>query len=75
MRPDDGAHAELQAADDVDLPIAADVRAVDEELREAGDQAQRQLRGSTQATRLFTVNLRARLLDAFGEEDDPATRR
>ncbi len=55
------------AADDreepsLDLPFDADLETLDEELSAAGDQARRMLYGRSQPTRLFSNELRARLL-------------
>ncbi len=62
MRPDDHV-PKLDALDGgIELPIDADLEALDEELGAAGASARRSLHGSTQPTRVFSVDLRARLL-------------
>ena len=81
MRPDDrqatGAD-EMDAGADLqlDVPLDADVHGLDEQLRAAGEHARRSHHGRTQPTRVFTVDLRSRLLDSLpdqGEASPPAS--
>ena len=70
MRPDD---RQANGADDMDaearlhldVPLDADVQGLDEQLRTAGEHARRSHQGRTQPTRVFTVDLRSRLLAAL----------
>jgi hypothetical protein len=63
MRPDD--RYPTEALEGMEIPLDTDLHALDDELLSAGAQARRQLHGSTQPTRLYTVDLRARLMGAF----------
>ena len=63
MRPDD--RFPTEPVDGIEIPLDTDLHALDAELDEAGVQARRRLHGSTQPTRLYTVDLRARLMGAF----------
>lgn len=67
MRPDDrGAGFDDLMDPGLDLPFDADLETLDAELGEAGDQARRMLYGRTQPTRVFSNQLRARLLGKIG---------
>jgi hypothetical protein len=64
MRPDDP----RQGFDDLmdagmDLPFDADLEVLDQELQEAGQQARRMFYGGSHPTRVFSIQLRAWLLD------------
>jgi hypothetical protein len=64
MRPDDP----RQGFDDLmdagmDLPFDSDLEVLDQELEEAGQQARRMLYGRSHPTRVFSIQLRAWLLD------------
>ena len=63
MRPDDPRPAFDDLMDPgMDLPFDADLESLDEELSVAGDQARRMLYGRMHPTRVFSNQLRARLL-------------
>jgi hypothetical protein len=63
MRPDDPRPGFDDLMDPgMDLPFDADLEALDEELSVAGDQARRMLYGRMHPTRVFSNQLRARLL-------------
>lgn len=67
MRPDDR-RADLLVSRDGDdqvRPLDVDLTGLDAELGEAGAQASRSLRGRTQPTRVFTNQLRGRMLGAY----------
>ena len=65
MRPDDPRpdFDDLMDAG-MDLPFAADLEVLHQELEEAGQQARRMLYGRSHPTRVFPNQLRAGLLDA-----------
>jgi len=56
----------------MDLPFDADLEALDVELAAAGAQARRMLFGRSQPTRLFTNQLRGRLLETSEPRDTPS---
>jgi hypothetical protein len=53
----------------MDLPFDADLESLDLELATAGVQARRMLFGRSQPTRVFSNQLRARLLETFEPRD------
>ena len=53
----------------MDLPFDADLESLDLELAAAGAQARRMLYGRSQPTRVFSNQLRARLLESFEPRD------
>lgn len=64
MRPDDSRPGFDDLMDaGMDLPFDADLEALDQELDEAGRQARRMLYGRSHPTRVFSIQLRAWLLD------------
>ena len=63
MRPDDASPAFNDRAEaGLDMPFDADLEALDEELLAAGEQARQMLYGRSHPTRVFAMDLRARLL-------------
>lgn len=70
MRPDEPASA-AGAPDASPAPMLdADLSRVDGDLRAAGRQAALALRGRTQPTRWYTIELRSRLVEGFREPAD-----
>ena len=65
MRPDDPGSAGSDLDPGAELPFDADLESLDAEFAAAGAHARRMLSGRTQPTRLFTNQLRSRLLAAF----------
>jgi hypothetical protein len=53
----------------MDLPFDADLESLDMELAAAGAQARRMLFGRSQPTRVFSNQLRGRLLETFAPRD------
>jgi hypothetical protein len=49
----------------MDLPFDADLESLDQELADSGEHARRMLYGKTQPTRVFTNELRTRLVGAM----------
>lgn len=56
----------------MDLPFDADLESLDAELAAAGAQARRMLFGRSQPTRVFSNQLRSRLLEAFEPAATPS---